>query len=353
MTSTGAVVLTVISDAVLAASTDRVIAAIGARQTRIPMPTRRNWLAATAIVLDETAARRCVQAGLPRRDEVALVGEGAPSADIWALAVDVGARYLCELPAQEAELVRYLAGAAESGSAAGGRGPVIAVTSGGGGGGASVFAAALGGCAESPLLVDLDPCGGGIDLVLGGESAPGLRWPELQVQCGRLSWTALREALPRHRGISMLSGTRTFHQVDAGAVGAVLEAARRGGATVVCDMPRQLTPAADRALQFADLVVVVTSCDVRGIASTSATLGAIRRLNPAVGLVVRGPSPGGLLAAEVAEAVGAPLLAAMRPEPLLTQRLDKGGLRLGRRSPLAQAASAVLGVVQHSVGRAA
>ena len=43
--------------------------------------------------------------------------------------------------------------------------------------------------------------------------------------------------------------------------------------------------------------------------------------------------PGGLRAAEVADVAEVPLLAAMRPEPMLAERLEQGGLRLRRRSP--------------------
>lgn len=343
----------VVSDPELAAGTERIAAAVGARTVRAQTPGRRSWLAAAAIVVDESGALLCLQAGLPRRDGVMLVGADTPSSTSWSAAIDIGAQHVCVLPAQEAELVRHLAGATEPGPMAGRGGPVLAVAAGRGGGGASVFAAALGMCAGDALLVDLDPCGGGIDLLLGGESAPGLRWPDLKVHSGRLSWVALRDVLPRRLDVSILSGIRSCYEIDPDAVAAVVDAGRRGGATVICDIPRQLTPAAACALQFADLVVVVTSCDVRAAAATSATLGALRNINTAVGLVVRGPSPGGLVAREVADAAAAPLLAAMRPEPMLAARLEQGGLRLRRRSPLARAAAAVLDVVQRNKGLAA
>ena len=51
------------------------------------------------------------------------------------------------------------------------RGAVIAVIGGRGGAGASVFATALAHSATEALLVDLDPWGGGIDLLLGAETA--------------------------------------------------------------------------------------------------------------------------------------------------------------------------------------
>ena len=94
--------------------------------------------------------------------------------------------------------------------------------------------------------------------------------------------------------MSFLSATRSFHDIEPGALAAVLDAGRRGGVTVVCDLPRQLTPAAVRGLEQADLVVVVTRCDVRGVAGAATMAAVLTTLNPTVGLVVRGPSPGGL-----------------------------------------------------------
>lgn len=343
-----------IDDSDLAAGTDRVVAAVGARMVRTANPGRRAWLAAAAVVADEAGARRCVASGLPRRDGVWVVGRQQPSADVLAVAIEVGAQQMCALPVQEAELARRLAEAADVTAAGSGAGRVVAVTAGRGGSGASVFAAALALCAADALLIDVDPCGGGIDLLLGSEAVPGLRWPDVQVQGGRLGWSAVREVLPRRHQVSILSGTRCFHDVEPGALAAVLDAGRRGGTTVVCDIPRQLTAAAVCAVQYADLVVVVTGCDVRGAAAAAAMVSVLTTINPGVGLVVRGPSPGGLLPGEVAAAAGAPLLAAMRPEPVLAQRLEHGGLRLRRRSPLAISARRVLEVAHRgTAGRAA
>ena len=386
MNSNLPVVLTLLADPELADNTDRVAAAVGLRALRIQTPNRKSWNSAAAAVIDEDGARRCTRAGMPRRDGVFVLGTSDSSPSIWEAAIEVGAQKLVVVPAQEAELVRYLAEAAEAGSIASRRGRVIAVAAGRGGGGASVFAAALAQSAVDrsavaqsavaqsavdrsavaqsavdrsagtqsagggALLVDLDPCGGGIDLLLGTETAPGLRWPELADASGRLSWTAVREGLPRYRDVSVLSCTRTYHEIEAGAAAAIIGAGRRGGATVVCDMPRSLTTAALCALEVADLVAIVTSCDVRGAAATSAVAGVIRSVNPNVGLVVRGPAPGGLRAVEVADIAAVPLLAAMRPEPMLDRQLEQRGMRLAHRSPLATAARKVLGTLNSGAG---
>ncbi len=355
------VVLTLLADPELADNADRVAAAVGLRAVRIQTPNRKSWNSAAAAVIDEDGARRCTRSGMPRRDGVFVLGTSDPTPSIWEAAIEVGAQKLVVVPAQEAELVRYLAEAAEAGSIASRRGPVIAVAAGRGGGGASVFAAALAQSALAQsavdrrtggeaLLVDLDPCGGGIDLLLGTETAPGLRWPELADASGRLSWTAVREGLPRYRDVSVLSCTRTYHEIEAGAAAAIIGAGRRGGATVVCDLPRSLTTVALCALETADLVAIVTSCDVRGAAATSAVAGVIRSVNPNVGLVVRGPAPGGLRAGEVADIAAVPLLAEMRPEPMLDRQLEQRGIRLAHRSPLATAARKVLGTLNSGAG---
>ncbi|KAA8970507.1 septum site-determining protein Ssd [Mycobacterium sp.] len=324
---------------------DRVAAAVGARVIHAaggaPV-NHRTWLAATAVLLDAAAAERCAQGGLPRRAHVIVVVSAEPAPATWAGAVAVGAQQVLVLPAQEHALVDELADAAESARDDRARGDVVAVIGGRGGAGASLFATALAQVAAESLLVDLDPWGGGIDLLVGGEDTPGVRWPDLAVQGGRVSWSAVRAALPRHRGVSLLSGIRADYDVHAAALDAVVDAGRRGGTTVVCDLPRRLTDAVHTALKSADLVVVVSQADVRACAATATVVGALAGINPNIGLVVRGPSPGGLRASEVAAVAGVPLLAAMRPEPRLVDQLEHGGLRLRRRSALAAAARAVL-----------
>ena len=122
---------------------------------------------------------------------------------------------------------------------------------------------------------------------------------------------------------------------------------------MVCDLPRALTDPVEAALNAADLVVVVSPCDVRSCAAGAAITSRLRCANPNVGLVVRGPAPGGLRAAEVAEIVGLPLLATVRAEPRLAQRLEHSALRLPRRCALAAAAARVLAVLPARKGLAA
>jgi secretion/DNA translocation related CpaE-like protein len=297
-------------------------------------------------LLDAGAARRCARRSLPRRGRVILLSRTEPHTDEWEAAISVGAQQVITLPSEESDLVAALSEAAESSRDDGGRGAVVAVMAGRGGAGASTFATALAQTAADALLIDADPWSGGIDLLLGSEAQSGLRWPDLALESGRLNVAALRQALPRRHGISVLSNTRAGGAIDAGPLAAVIDAGRRGGATVVCDLPRRLTPGIEMATDAADLVVLITSADVRACAATAAVAPSVCAINPNVGLVVRGPAPGGLRSAEVARIVGLPVLAAMRPQPGLAGSVERGGLRMRRRSPLAVAARRVLSVLQ-------
>lgn len=346
-------VLAVLTDTQLRDELDRVAAAVGLRvvHARGPSVSRKTWSAAAAVVLDEAAADRCGRAALPRRGHVTVLTVIEPTTATWTAAIAAGAQHVLRLPEQEDGLVRGLAEAAEAARDDGPRGEIVAVIGGCGGAGASVFAVALALGATDALLVDLDAWGGGIDLLMGSEETPGLRWPDLALQGGRLVWSAVRDALPRHRGVSFLSGTRRGYELDAGPVDAVVDAGRRGGVTVICDLPRRLTDATQSAMDAADLVVVVSPCDVRACGASAALAPVLSAINPNLGLVVRGPSPGGLRAAEVADIAGLPLLASMRPQPQLAERLEHGGLRVGRRSPLAVAAGRVLAVLPRATHR--
>jgi secretion/DNA translocation related CpaE-like protein len=353
-------VLAVLTDPDLRDEVDRVAAAVGVRVVHAgggSRVSRKTWSAAAAVVLDEATAHRCGQAALPRRPHVSVLTVAEPATATWSAAVAVGAQHVLRLPEQERELIRELAEAGESARDAGPRGDVVAVIGGCGGAGASVLSVALAHAATDALLLDLDPWGGGIDLLVGSETTPGLRWPDLALQGGRLTWSAVREALPRHRGISLLSGTRRGFELDAAPVDAVVDAGRRGGVVVICDLPRRLTDATQAALDAADLVVVVSTCAVRACAAAAAMAPMLAAINPNLGLVVRGPSPGGLRAAEVADITGLPLLASMRAEPQLAEQLERGGLRLRRRSAHAAAARRVLAVLPRAAagqnGRAA
>lgn len=333
---------------------DRIAAAASVAVVHTAQPSsRKGWCAAAAVLLDEQTARRCAEQALPRRDRVILIAHAPLDEDHWHAAITVGAQRVLTLPEQEGELVVLLADAVDAVREDAQQGPVAAVVAGRGGAGASVLAAALALSAPDALLVDVDPWSGGLDLLLGAETTAGLRWPDLSLRGGRLAYPSLRDALPRHGGVTLLANGRGAAEIEPTALASVVEAGSRGGATVVCDVPRRSTSAAEVALDAADLVIVIVTAEVRACAAAGAMVPWLSAINPNVGLVVRGPAPGGLRASEVARSVGLPLLAAMRPQPGVAEALERGGLRISGRSPLAAAARRVLTVLHRHPAEAA
>ncbi|NKZ75072.1 hypothetical protein GS934_16065, partial [Rhodococcus hoagii] len=197
------------------------------------------------------------------------------------------------------------------------------------------------------LLLDADPLGSGLDLLLGVERAPGLRWSGLAVEGGRVLADALHAALPAQAGVSVLAcdrDSRTGGLTPAAAT-AVVEAGRRAGCLVVCDVARHPGEVGESVVELSDLVVVVVPATVRGGVASGRVLSWITQRNPHRGIVVRGPAPGGLRGTDLAETLDAPVIAVMRPAPRLDAMLERGGLDPGERSPLAAAARSVLDVL--------
>lgn len=333
----------------VAAATDQTVVEASAPVRRI------DWESADLVVLDAVAARACATL-LPRRAGVVLVCDGTPTLADWQAATAVGADRVLAIPDDESAL---MAAFGEPGVRGRADGAVVVVIGGCGGAGASSLASAValeaarghGGGARTgwTLLVDADPFGGGLDLLLGIEATPGLRWPGLAVEGGRVSADALRAALPgRGAGLSVLACGRGSTETGAPtptAAAAVVEAGRSAGAVVVCDVPRLPTAVGDCLLDVADLVVVVVPATVRGGVAAEHVLARVSQRNPNQGIVIRGPAPGGLRGSDLAGTLGAPLLATLRPEPRIDAMLERGGLDLGRRSPLVAGARSVLDVL--------
>lgn len=338
----------------------RLAAAAGVEVARAVDGTdaRRWWHAAPTVLLDPEAARRCAGAGLPRRDGVLVVVRGDAAPPVWQAAVSVGAADVVALPEAESWLVGVLADAVERPAAAERAGSVLSVVGGRGGAGASVLATAVAVAAvrtgSDALLVDCDPLGGGLDLLVGAEQTDGLRWPELTVTDGRVQASALHAALPHaalphadlppaeHGELAVLSCARTAHGPEHTSVSAVLDAGRRAGEVVVCDLPRYPTEAALAALGGTDLTVLVVPADLRACAAAGRVADVLTEHTRAVEVLVRGPSPGGITAREVARSVGLPLLDTMRAETGLEEGTERGRLPGSGRGALAGAARAVL-----------
>lgn len=340
--------LVLINDEVLLDEVLRLAAAVGCDVERVPdtVAAEARWAGAPLVIVDQE-----VLAGPeppPRRSGVVLVCKSGVPAGSWRLAFEADVDSVVPLPDAEGVLISALADVAEG--PRGGDGQVLAVIGGCGGAGASVFAAAAGLIAcragGDALLLDCDPLGGGSDLILGAERDVGLRWPDLNVTSGRVSMADLTAALPaRQNGdgnLSVLSCARTGEGPTAEAVAAVLDAARRAGNTVVCDVARQLSAGAAAAVTSADLVALVVPAEVRACVAAGRVVRLLGRHSARTRIVVRGPGPDGLSTAEIAKTLGVPVVAELRSERGLPRTIERGAFSAGRRTSLAVAVKDVL-----------
>ena len=290
---------------------------------------------------------------LPRRPGVVVVARETLPAAGWAAAVEAGAERVVVLPEDEAWLLSRSASAVQVPAD---RGWLVAVGSSSGGAGASTLAAAVAlVAAPGVALVDADPWGAGLDLLLGAEGAEGLRWPELAHLRGRVDGDALIAALPEMGAVHLVAASRSAPgPVPADAVTAVTEAARGSGRSVVVDLPRFGAldgSVADVVLAAADLAVLVVPARVR-----AATAARLMTQVPSGGwsaahLVVR-HVPGGLSRHEVADLVGRPVRGELPHDRGAVPRGERGEPPgISPRSPFGSLARRVLEAVEAGAAR--
>lgn len=309
----------------------------------VASPTTGGWQDAALVLLGEDVTDPPGGISAPT---VLIAGEDSSqaartSADAFAAAARLGADHVAILPAAAEWLVQRMIAAVEPPVAPA---TTVGVVPGCGGAGATVLAAALAVEGQRSglrtVLVDGDPLGGGIDLVLGAETTEGLRWPALAASKGSLRPSTLVDALPRTDGLAVLSWDRT-DAADASehVFDTVLGAAQQAFDFVVVDLPRHAAATAVRACHRVQLVVPAR---VRAAVGAAQVAGRLRAGHHRVGLVVREDERGGIPAEQVADAVGLPLTAQMRAERGLAGRIDRGESVPTRRSPLATTAAALL-----------
>ncbi|MEV0961945.1 septum site-determining protein Ssd [Streptomyces sp. NPDC049910] len=333
----------------------RLCAAAGAEpQVHHAVPEGRGgWDAAPLVLVGDDAAARCV--GATRRRGVLLVGRDQDDPQVWRRAVEIGADCVLRLPDAEGWLVDRIADVAEG---VGRPALTVGVIGGRGGAGASTLACALAVTAaregRRTMLVDGDPLGGGLDVLLGGEQQAGRRWPDFAASRGRVAGGALEEALPSVHGLRVLSWDRGDSvAIPPEAMRSVLAAARRRGGVVVVDLPRRVDEGTAEALAQLDVGLLVVPGDLRAVAAARRVASTVRMVLGDLRAVVRGPWGSGLDEQWVAEALELPLVGELPLEAGLAADLDAGvPPGAGDRDPLAGFCTAFWARV-HSGGGAA
>ncbi len=284
----------------------------------------RGWSAASGLVLDAALLDDLAALALPRRGGLIVIGHDLDDADVWRRAVNVGADHVVFLPDAAEWLIDTLADLDSRRQAR-----VIAVMGGCGGAGASTLAAAVALRAadrqQSPLLVDADPLGGGIDLLLGAEDCSGVRWQDLCDASGRIDHQQLTAALPRDRGLSFLSWSRDNIRVpDDAATRAVVSSVVRNPGPVVFDLARDRTTLTQQVLSVTSTAIVIVPARVRAVAAASTFLSQLRSTVHDVRLVVRRPAPGGLTVDDIERTIDAPLISSLPHDPRRAEWEESG-----------------------------
>jgi secretion/DNA translocation related CpaE-like protein len=248
---------------------------------------------------------------------------------------------------------------------------VVAVVGACGGAGTSTVAAALAHglrrAAGRGVLVDLDAPGPGVEVLLGVESEPGARWPELGAARGEVDGRGLVAALPRWRSVPVLSASRLSAEgPDDDVVLDVCAGLLRAGEHVVLDLPRRWTPAVRALLAGADHVLLVAPLTMPGAAGTVVVATAVAAARGDRGsdegvpvadggavarLVCRRPRPGRVDAADLEELTGMPLAALVPADRRLVAAVERGeGPPMGRGTPLGRLGDTLATAVGGAVG---
>lgn len=299
-----------------------------------PAVVLRSWSSAPVVLVGSDLAPAVAGLAPPRRSDVFLLGSVARGGPDWETALRLGATDVLELPAATSRLAHALADAADGRTDPG---VVLGFVGGAGGVGTTSLACAtaLVAARETEVtLVDLDPCGPGVERLLDLDG--GLGWHGLGDTEGRLGARALRDALPRRDGVAVLGwGGQQPTAVDWQPA---LEAAARGSGLVVVDLPRSGAPL-PALVARCDHVVLVTRADTLGAASALRLLASLGEAR-SVALAVR---PGSVPEERLAYALGVPYLVTVPYDRRLDEHVELGlGPVPGVRSPLAGTVRTIL-----------
>lgn len=307
------------AEVVRAASADEVLA---------------RWNQARALLIGPDLAAAVASAGPRKRADVFLVGFDPAQLGVWSM--PLGATVI-PLPHGVAWLSAVLS--ADPGDGA----PVVAVTGGSGGVGASTLAVGLAQAAAmrgmSAALVDADPAGGGLDLLIGAEGVAGHRWPRLVGARGEVG--DIRGLLPEAEGVTVVSMARGDDDLPGPeSVQAVLGSLARYHDLVVADCGRAGWGAARSLLRSADQALLVVSGGVRSVAAAARVLRSGDLREP--GVVVRAV-PGVRVPPEVvADSLGLDLAGWMPNDGRLVASAEAGDAPWRARSRWARAVDRLL-----------
>lgn len=244
----------------------------------------------------------------PDRPLLVVAGAAPVTEAQWEACLEAGAQRVLRLPEESERLLDHLVAALRPRAGA----LLVGVVGGCGGAGASSLAARLAGAAARAglpvVLVDADPLGGGLDLLVEADGARGVTWQDVGA-IGTEDGTALREGLPLVDGVSLLAAQEGPMPPAEEMVGA-LAALRSTEGLVVVDLGQE---PATTAMPLLDRLLVVVPSSDHALRAARRRLAMWGARPPATEIVVRGrggPSP-----REIADELGLPVAGCFRDGP--------------------------------------
>jgi secretion/DNA translocation related CpaE-like protein len=301
---------------------------------------RRSWRGAQFVLVGDDLVAE-VAADLPPRRPGVFVVSRPDRPQPWNHAVALGVEDVLDTADRERALATLTAAVDGGGDAC-----VVAVVGGVGGAGASCYAASVaieaGRRGHRVLLVDGDPLGGGLDVLLGIENAEGQRWPAAGPQSRMVTARSLTDALPQAGNVWVLTAGRAAEGAVESAAG-LLASARRGFDVVVCDVDRHVDSLGSELLAHALLTVVVVPEEVRSLAAAASVVRRVGAHAASLAVVTARRRPG-LSRETVENTLGVPVIAQVRTDRRLQEALDHG-IGPGGSAALRRAARPLLDLI--------
>ncbi|WP_374071590.1 septum site-determining protein Ssd [Corynebacterium belfantii] len=320
-----------------------IVAATGREciDTTDPREISRHAHRVAAVLVDATTAPH--MASLPPNTRVMYL-EAEPGPIDYEKAMKSGAELAVIVPAQSPELLKAL-GRRDVAPRAG-KYPVIAVIGAAGGAGTSTLCAVLAADYREALLIDTEHFSGGIDLLLGKEDDPGIRWDDVPDSGEKVPASELLASLPcMEPNVRILAATRDSVTVVAEQqLRGVVESVR-GTCPIIIDVQRHHV-LLESCVDLADLVVLLIPAEIRSVAAAAQLVPWLRRRKVDVVGVLRERAWASVDREEVARVTGVDIVATVPTIKGLPREVELGGMATiprALRRPLAQLRSHIDG----------
>ncbi len=250
-------------------------------------------------------------------EEIVIVSSQSPDVTAWRLAIALEAKAVVEIEGERDWFLDHLVAPISA------LAQVITLLPVVGGSGASTLASAM--AVESArkgkrvCLVDLDPHGGGIDIVCGAEEMPGARWPDL-VEVDDISGADLLRSLPECRGVRILA--MRSDPVTTEKLEQIIRALLTAVDLIYIDSTQDLKTHGPSIYDISNQILLVSPTTVR--ATTVAKRMLESQAPDKFGLVVRQLPGTGLTPLAIAQTLGISLKAQVVTDSRVVEQIEQG-----------------------------